>query len=117
MITFDLDVVQVVQLFVLPVLLPLLVGLVTTRVTSPNRKSVLLLALSVITALVTELINAVSAGDPYNLGMGLFMAFVTFVSGVALHYGLFKPTGVSEKVADAGVTTKPVDGDEDVDFS
>lgn len=106
MIEFDLDVIQVVQLFVLPVLLPLLVGLVTTRVTSSNLKSVLLLVLSVVTALITELIASIEAGDPYNLGMGLLMAFITFVSGVALHYGLLKPTGASAAAQKAGVTPK-----------
>lgn len=117
MIEFNLDPVQIVQLFVLPVLLPVLVGLVTTRVTSSNLKAVLLLILSTVSALITELITAVSNNQTYDLGTALFMAFVTIVAGISLHYGVLKPTGISDKAADAGVTAKPVDGDEDVDFN
>ena len=101
-ITFDLNIWQVVQLFVLPVLLPLLVGLVTTRVTHSGIKAVLLLGLSVITALITEMLASQVAGTSYNLGMGLLTAFITFVFGVGVHTGLLKPTGATEKVQEIG---------------
>ena len=56
-ITFSITGVQLLQ-FAVAVLLPLLVGLVTTRVTKSGAKAVLLLALSVITSLLTELLAA-----------------------------------------------------------
>ena len=105
-VTFDVSVIQLVQLFVLPVLLPILVGLVTTRVTDSGKKATLLLALSVVSALITEWVNAAVNNVSYNLGQGLLLAFITFVTGVALHYGLLKPTGVSDAAARHGVTEK-----------
>lgn len=103
-VTFDLSVIQVVQLFVLPVLLPLLVGLVTKTVTSSGLKATLLLGLSVLTSLITEAINAAQWGETYNLSMGLLLAFTTFVTGVAIQYGLWKPTGVTAAVQAVGNT-------------
>jgi len=105
-VTFDVSVITVVQLFVLPVLLPILVGLVTTRVTDSGKKATLLLALSVVSALITEWVNAAVLEVTYNLGQGLLLAFITFVTGVALHYGLLKPTGISDAAARHGVTEK-----------
>lgn len=103
-LSLELSVIQVVQLFVLPVLLPVLVGLVTTRVTSSKTKAILLLALSVVTSLITEAVNAAQWGETYNLSMGLLLAFTTFVTGVAIQYGLWKPTGVTAAVQAVGHT-------------
>lgn len=104
-LTFDLSVWQVLQLFVIPVFLPVLVGLVTKFTTSASLKSILLLGLSVLTALLTELVTAVNAGEVYNLGMGLLMALITFVTGVAIHFGLWRPTGVTDRVQAVGDPT------------
>lgn len=101
-ITFDVSVWQILQLFVLPVLLPLLVGLVTKTVTSSSLKAILLLGLSVVTSLLTELLAAQQTGQSYNLAMGLLLAFITFVTGVAIQYGLWKPTGVTAAVQAVG---------------
>lgn len=94
MIAFDVPLIPVLQL-VLGVVLPVLVGLVTTRATSAGRKAVLLAALSVVTSLLTELIGALQAGTVYNLGLALVLGLGTFIVAVATHYGLLKPTGVS----------------------
>lgn len=104
--TFSLSLAQQLQ-FILAVFLPVLVGLVTTRVTSAARKAILLLALSVITSLLTEILNAVMSGQSYDLGTGLMAALTTFIIGVSMHYGLWKPTGVSEAAKEVGGPPRP----------
>ena len=98
MITFDFNIIDVVGTFVLPVLLPLLVGLVTTKVTSSNRKAVLLAGLSLVTSLLTQALAAWQGGTAYDLWAGLVGTVPTFVIAVATHYGLWKPTGTSDAV-------------------
>ena len=102
-IVFDVPVVLVIQL-IAGVILPVLVGLVTSRVTSSNRKAVLLLALSFLSSLLTELIASANAGTAYNLGLGLMTGLATFIVGVATHYGLWKPTGVSTRAQELGTS-------------
>lgn len=101
--TFELNFWLILQLLILPVLLPMLVGLVTTRVTSSGRKAILLLALSVITSFLTELLNAYEAGqESFDLGLALLTTIVTFVFGVGIHYGFLKPTGTTHKLQSVG---------------
>lgn len=108
-IAFTLDPALVIGLLVSTVL-PLLVGLVTTRVTHGGIKAVLLAALALITSLLTELGVAVSNGVTYDLGQGLLLAIPTFLIAVGMHYGLWKPTTASEKVQNVLVTAKGEDG-------
>ncbi len=103
MIAFTLDPLTVVQ-FTISFLLPVLVGLVTTRVTSGRWKAVLLAALTLVTSLLVELARAIGAGEVYDLGVALFNALPAFVIAVAGHFGLWKPTGVSEKAQSVLVT-------------
>ncbi|WP_262058508.1 hypothetical protein [Streptomyces sp. STR69] len=78
--------------------LPVLVGLVTTRVTSAGLKAVLLLALSAASGFVVELANA---GPGYSVTTGVILTVVAFVQGVAAHFGFWKPVGVATKAQDA----------------
>lgn len=73
--------------------LPILVGLVTKRVTSSAVKAVLLLALSAVAGFLTELINS----SNFVWQQALLTTLITFVTGVAMHFGLWQPTGVSAK--------------------
>lgn len=84
--------------------LPVLVGLVTTRVTHPGAKGLLLATLAAVTALAAEALAAADAGTTYDLGRGVVMALQVWVVAVATHYGLLKPSGVSEFAAVHGVT-------------
>ena len=95
MITFTLDPLTVVQ-FTVAFILPVLVGLVTTRVTSGGIKAVLLAGLSLLTSLGVELARAITEGEAFDLGIALFAALPAFVISVASHFGLWKPTGVTE---------------------
>lgn len=103
--TFTLDAAAVVQLLVSPVL-PVLVGLVTTRVTSASLKAWLLAGLSLVTSLAVELSRSLSAGETYDVGTGLLAALPTFIIAVATHYGFWKATGVTDTVQSVGVTPK-----------
>lgn len=101
MITFDIPLLQVLVL-VGGVVLPLLVGLVTTRQTDPGKRAILLAVLAVAAQLITELVKALETGTPYNIGTGLLLGLGTFLIAVGTHYGFWKPQGVSAKVIDVG---------------
>jgi len=81
--------------------LPVLVGLVTTRVTNAGIKAVLLLALSTATGFVTEYAGPHDAG--YSVGTAAVLALVSFGTGVLSHFGFWKPVGVSAKAQDSFV--------------
>ena len=101
MLTFSLDPALVIALLV-STILPVLVGLVTTRVTSGGVKATLLALLALVTSLLTELGRAIADGVPYDVGLGLLLALPIFVVSVAMHYGLWKPTGTSAAVQARG---------------
>lgn len=101
MITFDVPLFLVLQLLAGTVL-PLLVGLVTTRETSPGKRAIYLAALSVVISLLTEIASALQAGVVYNLGTALIAALVTFLIAVGTHFGLWKPTGTADALQDIG---------------
>jgi hypothetical protein len=83
------------------VVLPVLVGLVTTRVTNAGIKAVLLLALSTATGFVTEYAGPHDAG--YSVGTAAVLALVSFATGVLSHFGFWKPVGVSGRAQDSFV--------------
>ena len=114
-LTYSLDVVQILTLLS-GTILPILVGLVTTRVTAPGAKGVLLASLSAVAALVGEALTAAQAGTPYDLGRGIVMALGVWCVATATHFGLWKPTGAADTVADTGRTATPdtVEGDDAV---
>lgn len=84
------------------VVLPVLVGLVTTRVTSAGAKAVLLLALSTANGFVVEYL---APGPGYSVGTAAVLALVAFGLGVLSHFGLWKPVGVSAKAQNSLVTS------------
>ncbi|MEV8028436.1 hypothetical protein [Cellulosimicrobium funkei] len=100
-VAFTLDPLAVVQLCIAFVL-PVLVGLVTTRVTSSAAKAWLLALLSLVTSLLVELARALTESVTYDLGVALLIALPAFVVSVATHYGLWKPTGISGAAQDVG---------------
>lgn len=83
------------------VVLPVLVGLVTTRVTSAGLKAVLLLALSTASGFVVEYAGPHDAG--YSVGTAAVLALVSFGTGVLSHFGFWKPVGVSGRAQDSFV--------------
>lgn len=81
------------------VILPVLVGLVTTRVTSAGLKAVLLLALSTTSGFVVEFAGPHDAG--YSVGTAAVLALVSFGTGVLSHFGFWKPVGVAARAQDS----------------
>jgi hypothetical protein len=88
---------------IISVVLPVLVGLVTTRITNAGVKAVLLLALSTANGFLVELAGPHDAG--YSWQTAAVLALVSFGTGVLAHFGLWKPTGVSGKAQDSLVTS------------
>jgi hypothetical protein len=88
------------------VFLPILVGLVTTRLTSPGMRAVLLLLLATIKTIVEAVIAANMAGAEPAWQLIVFNAVVNFGVAVAVHFGLWKPTGASDRAVDSGITSR-----------
>ncbi|QXN74838.1 hypothetical protein SEA_PHRANCESCO_46 [Microbacterium phage Phrancesco] len=86
---------------IVSVVLPLLVGLATTRITNSGVRATILAVLAALTGLLTELGNALTAGVTYNLGMGLVFALASFLVAVGMHFGIYKPTGASTAAQNA----------------
>lgn len=103
-IVFSVDPAMVVQL-VLAVLLPIAVGLVTTRVTAGSTKAWLLAALTLVTSTVTQLASAIANNTSFDVGLALVAAIPAFAISVATYYGLWKPTGVGAAAQDVESTT------------
>lgn len=105
-VTFTLPTLQLLILAA-GVVLPLLVGLVTTRVTSAGTKAVLLAALALVSQLAGELITSIQDGSSYDLGIGLTLGLGSFLVAVGTHFGIWKPTGLAGKAADALISDAP----------
>lgn len=97
MIQFHLPLYMILSI-VAGTLLPLLVGLVTSKVTDPGLQATYLAGLSVLTPLVAEIADALQNHKPYDLGAALLTALATFVTAVGTHYGFWKPKGVADVV-------------------
>ena len=78
--------------------LPIVVGLVTTKVTNAGAKAILLALLAAIAGFGTEYV-----GDPSHFiwTTALLNWLNTFMIAVATHYGLWKPTGVASRAQDS----------------
>lgn len=94
---------KVVALF-----LPLLVGVVTKKVSSSGLKATLLFVLSAVSGLVTTMIQA---DGRVPLEQVIDAMVNTLVVAVAMYYGVWKPTGiagtVTEKTARFGFGSPP----------
>lgn len=100
-IVLALDVPQLLNLL-LAVIFPVLVGLVTTKVTSSTLKAVLLASISLASGLVSALLTTVIAGVPFDLIAALLTGFAAWIIALATHLGFWKPTGVTEVVQSIG---------------
>ena len=102
---FTINWAVVIQM-ILAVFLPILVGLVTTRVTAGSVKAWLLALFALITSILVELLHAInSAAATFDLGVALLAVIPTFVISVATYYGLWKPTHIAQAAQDVDSTT------------
>lgn len=90
-IAFVFSWVTVVQ-FVIQIGLPLLVAIVTTRVTSGRRRGILLAALTLIATLLNAVLQGLLGGDVELFGI-LLAAGAGFLISVGFHFGLWGASG------------------------
>lgn len=83
------DFVQVV----VTVLLPLLVGIITRS--TFQHKALVLLLLASIAGLGAELLEVLTAGGTFDFGQGIVRLALSFGAAVLLHFGFYKPEGVT----------------------
>lgn len=105
-VVFTLDWAVVIQIL-LAVVMPLLVGLVTTRVTSGSIKAWLLAGLTLVTSIITQVGAAIATGMPFDLGVALLSTIGAFIVSVGTYYGLLKPTGIAGAAQDVESTVIP----------
>lgn len=99
MLVFHLDGWYALSL-ALQIVLPVLVNLVTTRVTKPADKVYLLGLLTLLITGGTGALNAHDTGTVYDIGKGLLDGLGGFILSIAAYNG-WKLTGLTEKAKDA----------------
>jgi hypothetical protein len=111
-IAFDVNWWDVLQ-FTVTILLPLLVGFVTTKATPGVRKAILLAGLTVLVNVGGALLAWYQEGAPgaFNLADALFTALTGFVFAVAAQFGIYASkdasgTSITDRVQAIGVTPK-----------
>lgn len=102
-VAFTLDWGVVVQI-ILATIMPVVVALVSTRVTKSNVRSWLLSGLTLATSLLTELGRSIATGTPFDIGIALLAAIPAFVISVSTYYGVWKPTGIAAAAQDVEAT-------------
>lgn len=86
--------------FIVSIVLPLLVGIVTTRVTSPAKKAVVLIVLSFALSILSEILNAVVSETAYDLIGGLFRFGGVAVIAIASYFGVWsRPLSSGESIS------------------
>ena len=104
-VSFSIDPITLAQ-FVLASVLPLLVAIVTTKVTSSSRKSWYLAGLALLTSLLAEAIRAWQNGEVFDIGSALILGLPTFITSVGTYYGLWRKTVAPTLQANVGVKEK-----------
>lgn len=91
---------------------PILTGLVTSRVAHPGLKAAVLALLSALGGIGNELVSVGGNVVLYDWSASVANAVTVFLVGVGLHYGLLKPTGItgSEGVVQNGALAGGVGG-------
>jgi len=82
------------------VVLPIVVGLVTKVTTSASTKAVALAFLAAVSGFVSEML---ASGDAFQWSTALITWAATFMVAVAVHFGLWKPTGAASAAQKVGV--------------
>lgn len=85
----DVSISTVWYTFILATLAPLIVGLITKRFVESKTKTILLIFVTVIIQILTEL------GSTFNLWEFLTKLVMAFILSVGIHYQILKPTGIT----------------------
>lgn len=82
------------------VLLPLLVGLLTKRSTSPGVKAVLLLLFAAVKSFLEAWLQAANTAVDFAFVPVAISVVVNFAIAAIVHFGLWSPTGASRAAQD-----------------
>lgn len=77
------------------VVLPIVVAVITNRAAEGWVKAVTLLILSALSGFGLSVVEAYQAGAVADLGQSAFNALIGLVIAVAVHFGVWKPAGVT----------------------
>ncbi len=88
--------------------LPMLVGLVTTKETNRGRQFALLTGLTLVATVITQVIEQHEKGLQINIVQIVVSAVVNLVVSLLSHYGVWKPTNLSALML-AMFNQKPTD--------
>lgn len=78
------------------IILPLLVGIVTTRLASGGMKAAILALLAGVSGLLNE---ALASGlSDFNWTIGGLLALFAWIQAIGVYYGFLKPTGMAPAV-------------------
>jgi hypothetical protein len=103
-LAFEIDWIAVLQI-VIAFVLPVLVGVVTKTTTNSTLKVVLLGALALVTAFLTQWLDASIAGETFDAAQALLSGLLTWGVAIAAHLGIWKPTGVTQRAQDLGTSS------------
>ena len=85
---------------IIAVVLPLLVGLLTKRSTSPAAKAILLLAFAAVKAFLEGWLQAENTDVAFAFVPAAISTVVNFAIAAVVHLGLWKPTGAADAAQD-----------------
>ena len=105
-INFDVSWSLIIEALV-AVILPLVVGLITTRATPSATKALLLAGLNILSTGLTDLLFAINTEADFDLGNWLVAAITSFATSAATYYGLWKPTGTAAALQRVGSKDSP----------
>lgn len=89
------------------VALPILVGLLTRQSTPAGVKAVALLGFAAVKAFLEAWLAAANSATPFLWTAVAISVVVNFLIAVAVHFGLWKPTGVSAAAQRTLVADRP----------
>lgn len=111
MIVWNVDWITVLT-FVVATVLPLLVAIVSTKETDSRRKGIILAVLSLVTSVLSGILDALVNGTEYDLGGQLVILLDVFAWAVVSYFGIWRAEGkdgqsVTDKLtANVGRTVK-----------
>lgn len=97
----DFDLAQVISLLI-GVVLPIFTGLVTKWETPAGVRATVLLGLSAVTAFMSEFLSSLTGHTAFDVGATLLAVLGTFLTGVGLQFGLWRPSGISDAAKRVG---------------
>lgn len=101
MIEFEINWVQAITAL-LGIVFPLLVALVTKRITSSKTKGLLLAGISVVAGLLAEISTALTTGAAFDPLNWLIVTLAALVAGQVTYDAIWKPVGATRSLQEVG---------------